>query len=114
LRFAKPQAPLKNRTHIQTGEIGQRCWQATPQWEITAGIPDRSFYGSEDCLFLDVIVPKKVFEGKTKVPVVSWIFGGGYVAGSKDDYHPLGLVHNSNDSIIYVAMNYRVKDSTYP
>ncbi|KAG5775597.1 hypothetical protein H9Q73_010725 [Fusarium xylarioides] len=39
---------------------------------------------SEDCLFLDVIVPKKIFDdlkkGK-KAPVLVWIFGGGHLVG---------------------------------
>ncbi|KAG5770183.1 hypothetical protein H9Q72_002848 [Fusarium xylarioides] len=40
---------------------------------------------SEDCLFLDVIVPKKIFDdlkkGK-KAPVLVWIFGGGHLLGA--------------------------------
>jgi hypothetical protein len=31
---------------------------------------------SEDCLFLDVVVPGKALRGEIKLPVVNWIYGG--------------------------------------
>jgi carboxylesterase type B len=75
---------------------------------------------SEDCLFLDVIVPKKVFD-RTKVqkatrkklaPVLVWIFGGGYVRGDKNANDARGLVQRStvadHEGVVYVALNYRV------
>ncbi|KIX00319.1 uncharacterized protein Z518_10458 [Rhinocladiella mackenziei CBS 650.93] len=68
---------------------------------------------SEDCLFLDVIVPKAVFDNKTGAPVIVWIYGGGYTLGSKGQWgNPSGLIKASqkdgSDGIIYVAMNYRL------
>ncbi|ETI26891.1 hypothetical protein G647_09990 [Cladophialophora carrionii CBS 160.54] len=77
---------------------------------------------TEDCLFLDVIVPKKVFDGARSrikrrqsngAPVVVWIYGGGYTGGSKGGSgNPSGLIASSQagggDGIIFVAMNYRL------
>ena len=75
---------------------------------------------SEDCLFLDVVVPQKVFEQaaphrKPSAPVLVWIHGGGYTVGEKFGgglYNPAGLVKTSQSSnssgLIYVAINYRV------
>ncbi|KAK5952643.1 hypothetical protein OHC33_006235 [Knufia fluminis] len=80
---------------------------------------------TEDCLFLDVVVPKKIFDnannmrkrqtGMGGAPVLVWIYGGGYVAGSKQQggvYNPSGLINasmaNGGQGIIYVAMNYRL------
>lgn len=75
---------------------------------------------SEDCLFLDVAVPKKIFDRaqnksyvprKALAPVLVWIYGGGYVMGEKSEYDPAGLIQRSmvvGDGIVYVAMNYRV------
>ncbi|KAH0842510.1 hypothetical protein AYO21_06686 [Fonsecaea monophora] len=77
---------------------------------------------SEDCLFLDVIVPKKVFDGsKSRVrrrqnagaAVVVWIYGGGYTLGSKEGSgNPSGLIKasqaNGGEGVIFVAMNYRL------
>ncbi|RMZ87146.1 hypothetical protein DV736_g5626, partial [Chaetothyriales sp. CBS 134916] len=81
----------------------------------------------EDCLFLDVVVPAKVFNATRAenswgpwdgdcannaaggAPVLIWIFGGGYVGGWKrSSGNPSGLIKASNNSIIFVAMNYRL------
>jgi carboxylesterase type B len=74
---------------------------------------------TEDCLFLDVMVPKEVFENKKKdkgAAVLVWIYGGGYTAGSKSEPgNPAGLIKASQSSggpgVIYVAMNYRVSST---
>ena len=80
---------------------------------------------SEDCLTLDVFVPEKIFSKSKKTtrpsnstggaPVMVWIYGGGYVEGSKDGngvYYPAGLIKASqvgdSEGIIFVAPNYRV------
>jgi len=75
---------------------------------------------TEDCLFLDVMVPKSIFEGGnnkkkngTGAPVLVWVYGGGYTAGSKSGSgNPAGLLERSmthgRDGVIYVAMNYRL------
>jgi carboxylesterase type B len=82
---------------------------------------------TEDCLFLDVVVPQKIFDhakqhtdhGKRKsfvpkhklAPVLVWIYGGGYVEGEKSSNNPTGLIERSqvvSDGIVYVALNYRV------
>ncbi|KAI9885339.1 MAG: hypothetical protein M1823_002848 [Watsoniomyces obsoletus] len=71
---------------------------------------------TEDCLFLDVVVPKKLFDerGKGKgAPVLVWIHGGGYVFGSKSGAgNPAGLIARSQDAsaqgVVYVQLNYRL------
>lgn len=74
---------------------------------------------TEDCLFLDVVVPKKIFDRgqkaptrKNLAPVLVWIYGGGYVAGEKSSSDASGLVHRSmaggDDGIVFVSLNYRV------
>ena len=80
---------------------------------------------TEDCLFLDVYSPKKVFDSaasndrhKGGAPVLVWIYGGGYTFGDKlqfGTYNPTGLINASkvdgSDGIVFVAMNYRVRCS---
>lgn len=78
---------------------------------------------TEDCLFLDVVVPKKIFDRaqnksfvpkQSLAPVLVWIYGGGYTMGEKSEYDPSGLIQQSmvvGDGIIYVAMNYRVSQA---
>jgi len=71
---------------------------------------------SEDCLFLDVITPKSIFnekcEDKAGAPVLVWIYGGGYVNGDKTSSgNPATLIsrsQNGGEGVVYVAMNYRV------
>lgn len=67
-------------------------------------------------MFLDVIVPKAIFDNKQKAPVAVWIYGGGYAFGKKgDDGNPAGLLARSQEldpegrGIIYVTLNYRVR-----
>lgn len=43
---------------------------------------------TEDCLFLDIYVPKTVQASTSPVPVVVWFYGGAYVFGSKTQYDP--------------------------
>ncbi|KAK0704475.1 Alpha/Beta hydrolase protein [Lasiosphaeris hirsuta] len=76
----------------------------------------------EDCLGLDIYAPTNIFgdDGRLTnssqlLPVVVWIFGGGYVAGSKnleDPTQPLytgqSLLRATNYNAIFVAGNYRL------
>lgn len=77
---------------------------------------------TEDCLFLDVMVPSKIFDSQLRhhsrgfttrgAPVLVWIYGGGFSAGWKHEQNATGLVTRSaidnDEGIVYVAMNYRV------
>ena len=74
---------------------------------------------SEDCLFLDIYVPKSAFNlGIAKTPVVVWFFGGAYIFGSKDTFGPKipfytgdGLIESASTipkDVIFVAGNYRL------
>ncbi|KAK3385245.1 Alpha/Beta hydrolase protein [Podospora didyma] len=151
LRFRAPVPPKINRTAIQIGAETRTCPQGVPDWQAKAyvaiskystpnypfnleawvkdllnGQPLRAPWNavsSEDCLFLDVHVPKKVFKAKSQgrnpgAPVLVWIHGGGYVLGSKSGtpalvYEPSGLLNHAalqdkEDSMIFVALNYRL------
>ncbi|KAG8352452.1 hypothetical protein FVEN_g9511 [Fusarium venenatum] len=149
LRFRAPVAPLTNRDNIQTGEEIRICPQGLPKWQASASkaiglyssgkdfsldswIADIKDYvpsvgrplppTTEDCLFLDVHVPRKVFmaaqQGKScDAAVLVWIHGGGYALGSKNGwptpgFDPSGLLQHAKDfeknGIIFVALNYRL------
>ncbi|KAE8411299.1 Alpha/Beta hydrolase protein [Aspergillus pseudocaelatus] len=145
LRFRAPLPPKVNRAGVQTGAVGRICPQATPIWSryimsqfLTSYVTNATFSASldvssypvplvqdprisEDCLFLDVVVPQKVFDrvqGRTPVPkeslapVIVYFYGGGYVLGDKSGVDPSGLIQRSQqqgkDGIIYVTLNYRL------
>ncbi|KAH7110372.1 carboxylesterase family protein-like protein [Dendryphion nanum] len=137
LRFAPPQPPAMNRSVIETGNTPRICPQAPTGW-ISTALPLMSQYTAglsinvssnsaadqllppidprttEDCLFLDVMVPKRIFEAAEDgrgAPVLVWIYGGGYTAGEKATTplsNPGGLLRRSNDTMIFVALNYRL------
>ncbi|KAF4630748.1 hypothetical protein G7Y89_g7392 [Cudoniella acicularis] len=142
LRWKAPVAPSQNRTAIQDSNRAARtCPQSNPSWqEITEQwLPDYVKNGTipsnlnltgsgafaapgatetEDCLFLDVVVPKTIFDraqnsSQTLSPVLVWIHGGGFVAGSKTFFgSPISLVQHSqnetSDGVVYVSLNYRL------
>lgn len=142
-RFRAPLPIEGESSKIDNGSIGHICPQAYPNWITISGqfmqaylqgnpfdegaawrslatqpSPPSDPRVSEDCLVLDVLVPKKVWDavssGQTpQADVLVWIYGGGFVFGSKDFWgNPAGLIEasrsNGSDGIIYVAMNYRV------
>ena len=142
LRFRAPLPPLTNRTTIETGEIDRICPQANPAWLLTANLfvpqylagktnfttadfnatssgssaslPAQDPRTTEDCLFLDVQVPKSIFDsGNSSAPVLVWFYGGGYTAGSKQSTgNPAGILarsqNNDNKGLVYVTFNYRL------
>lgn len=152
LRFRAPAAPLVDRSTIRNGSEHRTCPQGIPAWQSKAFAPIDQFSSSgkpfnltawekaiedspiipidttkgttEDCLFLDIHVPKKIFEraqhnpkGFHGVPVLVWVHGGGFVLGSKTGYpqptyNPDLIMQKgqeySKDGFIYVAINYRL------
>lgn len=105
LRFRAPTPPAVNRSSVQDGLETRMCPQSYPPWMATIGwVPDYLQSGtipnntvtasvpsnnsssaaprdpsqSEDCLFLDVMVPQSVFESAGRgdgAPVLVWIYG---------------------------------------
>jgi para-nitrobenzyl esterase len=65
--------------------------------------------GSEDCLFLNIYVPKfdkNIDKHNDGLPVMFWIHGGGLVTGAGSDYDPTPLLRPAN--VIVVTINYRL------
>jgi carboxylesterase type B len=118
---------------------------STPAPLNASSLPVPDSLTSEDCLFLDVFVPQKIFSdascGKDhrqrpknggqvslKFPidiqgtnifylilaaVLVWIYGGGYVTGTKSYYGSAASLvsrslDNNGEGIIFVEINYRL------
>ncbi|POS81905.1 hypothetical protein EPUL_005999, partial [Erysiphe pulchra] len=73
----------------------------------------------EDCLFLDIIVPKQVWDQthdhsvQSFAPVFVWIHAGGFTSGSRDFHEdPSKMLAKSleiqKDGVIIVSINYRL------
>lgn len=122
LRFNAPAPPPVNRTAVQNAS-GVICPQAYPKWLTTGAvspftaddIPPVDPRTSEDCLFLDVLVPQGIWETRqtSRAPVLVWIPGGVFVVGWKDaSGQGHGLVTRSQQSgsqgVILVSINYRL------
>lgn len=65
----------------------------------------RGAVGSEDCLFLNVWTPAK--SPGEKLPVMVWIYGGGFAAGSTSEGRQDGT-NLAKQGIVVVSMNYRL------
>jgi carboxylesterase type B len=136
LRFRHPIPNLRINRTINDGSSPRICPQASQgffQFSIPlvfetlaaggfpppAGLPATvQRVQSEDCLLLDVSVPKAAFDAQASgtlakpLPVLLWIHGGAYTAGSKDEYNPAGLIAQSRrdgaSGVLFVAINYRL------
>lgn len=60
---------------------------------------------SEDCLSLNVWTP--VTDAKSRLPVMVWIFGGGFFAGGSSEQRQDGS-HLAELGVVVVSMNYRL------
>lgn len=110
LRFkrARPIAPWTEVYHADRS--GPFCAQYRPAPKKTGG---RRF-GSEDCLWLNVVVPDanakagEVFNREAHRPIVVWIHGGSNVHGSAAQPMFSGEYFASSMDCVFVAVNYRV------
>lgn len=147
LRFAEPRKRTTKTKGVNHGTEGRICHQQQVAWvpeqldfiksyslqqdlsPWTKGPPDFSKLplpdpdprSSEDCLLLDVVVPKEIWEKRNDkefypAPVMVWIHGGGFIFGDKNQFgSPVGLFDAAangstqvEDGIIYVTLNYRL------
>ena len=98
----KPPAAAANWTGVrQATEFGNHCMQGRVYGDMNFRDPG----GSEDCLFLNVWVPTK--PSGSKLPVMVWIYGGGFAAGSTSEARQDGA-HLAQQGVIVVSMNYRL------
>lgn len=101
LRWRPPQ-PVSSWTGVRKAtSFGARCMQGGMFKDMVFRDPGPS----EDCLYLNVWTPAK--SANAHLPVMVWIFGGGFQAGSASEPRQDGtaLAHKG---VIVVSMNYRL------
>ncbi|CAL8109300.1 unnamed protein product [Orchesella dallaii] len=108
LRFKKPiavepwngtfYATRQPNTCYQEQFVSFPKFQGEMMWNPNTNI-------SEDCLYLNMWVPKG---RKSNMPILIWIYGGGYMAGTAtlDIYN--GEILAAENSVIVVGIQYRV------
>jgi len=97
------------------GDLRWKAPQPAPKWEgikLTTEYAPAAFQGgnppsgkSEDCLYLNIWTPAK--SAKEKVPVLVWIYGGGFSFGSTSDPVHNGE-HLARKGVVLVSIAYRV------
>ncbi|KAI4950287.1 hypothetical protein J4E91_004944 [Alternaria rosae] len=68
---------------------------------------DITYEMDEACLSMNVFRPQGVADD-AKLPVLIWIHGGGFVAGSARSFDGASFVANSREPLVVVNFNYRV------
>ncbi len=98
----KPPVPAATWTGVRkAAEFGSHCMQG----KVYGDMNFRDAGGSEDCLTLNIWVPVKT--SGPKLPVMVWIYGGGFAAGSTSEARQDGT-HLAQQGVIVVSMNYRL------
>lgn len=101
LRWKPPQPAAKWSGVRSATSFGSRCMQ-------THFFPDMVFRDSgpsEDCLTLNVWTPAE--KQSAPLPVMVWIYGGGFVTGGSSEPRQDGE-HLARKGVIVVSMNYRL------
>jgi len=98
----KPPQPVTPWTGVRKAvEFAPRCMQT----RVYADMVFRDLGPSEDCLYLNLWIPE-VHE-KSPLPVMVWIYGGGFVAGAASEPRQDGG-NLCKKGVLVVTMNYRL------
>ncbi len=111
LRWAPP-APVKDWDGVYNAtEFKADCMQVIPKpgsWNYREGAKY-----SEDCLYLNVFAPTDAIHSDKKLPVMFWVFGGGFLAGGISDPAYRQPSAYTDRDVIIVAANYRLGSFGY-
>lgn len=100
LRWKPPQPVASWQGVRKAVNFGPRCMQT----RVYSDMVFRDAGPSEDCLYLNVWAPASHAHA---VPVMVWIYGGGFMAGSTSEARQDGA-NLTKRGVIVVSMNYRL------
>lgn len=100
-RWKAPQPTQASNDVLHAVNFGARCMQG----RIYDDMVFRDKGPSEDCLYLNVWTPAK--NAKANLPVMFWIHGGGFAAGSSSEPRQDGE-NLARKGVVVVSLNYRL------
>jgi len=101
LRWKAP-APVAKWSGVKKAtDFGAHCMQG----KVYGDMVFHDAGASEDCLTLNIWVPDKHVD--PKLPVMVWIYGGGFAAGTTSEDRQNGY-NLAQQGVIVVSMNYRL------
>ncbi len=101
LRWKPPQPVAPWHDVLKATEFGARCMQAP----VFSDMVFRDPGPSENCLYLNVWTPATA--PNTSLPVMVWIYGGGFQAGASSEPRQDGE-NLAKKGVVVVSMNYRL------
>lgn len=101
LRWKPPQPAAKWHGIRSATSFGARCMQPKLYSDMIFRDPGQS----EDCLTLNVWTP--AIKKNAKLPVMVWIYGGGFTTGGTSEPRQDGA-HLAHKGVLVVSMNYRL------
>jgi para-nitrobenzyl esterase len=101
LRWQPPQPVRPWKGVHDATKFGARCMQGN----VFGDMNFRDGGPSEDCLYLNVWTPAK--KAGANLPVMVWIYGGGFAAGSSSEPRQDGTML-AKRGVVVVSMNYRL------
>ncbi|CAA7261545.1 unnamed protein product [Cyclocybe aegerita] len=121
LRYRLPQPITYTAGSFDATEYGPSCGQQVIRLPVDGIVGDianavvetvfgKIFPDDEDCLTVNIVRPKGTLP-TAKLPVVVWIFGGGFELGATSMYDGGVIVDRSlelSQPVVYVSMNYRL------
>lgn len=118
LRFRRPVPVERWESILDASQLPNSCYQE--KYEYFPGFSGEEMWNpntnlSEDCLYLNIWVPQKVRlrhksqeANRQKVPVLIWIYGGGFMSGTATlDVYDAGMLAATSD-VIVASIQYRV------
>jgi acetylcholinesterase len=121
LRYRLPQPNDPYVGQYNATAFGNSCFQQALNLSLPTGLPNQTIEYlktlatssnisvGEDCLTINVFAPANA-TSNSNLPVVVWIYGGGFETGTSASYDPTVLVDRSialQKPMIYVSLNYR-------
>ena len=118
-----PQPVSEPEKVLRDNSYGPKCAQVTGNAGKCNTIPVPVDLGSEDCLYLDVYVPKAAWDARdaADAPVVVWVYGGAYMIGAKDQadqaapfysgqsiMEAVAAMGDQGEPVIFITGNYRL------